>query len=111
MEISDLPAVNATLNGLAGAFLVAGYVLIKRGEVALHKRCMLAALAVSTLFLISYVTYHAFAGSRPFPGQGSTRLVYFAILISHIVLAAVIVPMAHVTARHGLFYLMLYQLY
>jgi putative membrane protein len=102
MGFSDLPAVNATLNGLAGAFLLAGYVLIRRGDAVLHKRCMLAALVTSTLFLLSYVTYHAFAGSRPFLGQGPIRFVYFAILISHVVLAAVIVPMALTTARHGL---------
>jgi uncharacterized membrane protein YozB (DUF420 family) len=102
MEISDLPALNATLNGLAGTFLVAGYVLIRRGEAMLHRRCMLAALATSTLFLVSYVTYHASAGSRPFPGQGVIRPVYFAILISHVVLAAIIVPLALMTARHGL---------
>ena len=102
MQISDLPAVNAILNGTAAAFLIAGYILIRRGRQELHKRCMLAALATSILFLISYVTYHAHAGSRPFPGQGGVRLLYFAILIPHVVLAAAIVPLALTTARRGL---------
>ena len=94
MQISDLPALNAVLNGTAGAFLIAGYILIRRGHRELHKRCMLAALATSTLFLISYVTYHANVGSRPFPGQGAVRLLYFAILIPHVLLAAAILPLA-----------------
>jgi len=102
VQISDLPAVNAILNGTAAAFLIAGYILIRRGRQELHKRCMLAALATSILFLISYVTYHAHAGSRPFPGQGGVRLLYFAILIPHVVLAAAIVPLALTTARRGL---------
>jgi putative membrane protein len=102
IEIGDLPAVNATLNGVAAVFLVAGYLLIKRGARDLHKRCMLAALTASALFLISYVTYHANAGSRPFPGQGAARVVYFAILITHVVLAAAILPLALVTTARGL---------
>ena len=102
MEIADLPAVNATLNGLAAIFLTTGYVLIRRGHRELHKRCMLAALTTSALFLVSYVIYHANIGSRPFPGQGVIRLVYFAILITHVILAAVILPLALVTAARGL---------
>ena len=102
MQISDLPAVNAVLNGSAAAFLVTGYILIRRGRQELHKRCMLAALATSTLFLICYVIYHANVGSRPFPGQGSVRVLYFAILISHVVLAVTIVPLALITAARGL---------
>ena len=102
MEISDLPAINATLNGLAAIFLTTGYVLIRRGHRELHKRCMLAALATSALFLVSYVIYHANAGSRPFPGQGVIRVVYFAILITHVILAAAILPLALMTAARGL---------
>jgi len=102
VEIGDLPAVNAVLNGTAAAFLAAGYVLIRRGRVELHKRCMLAALATSAVFLVSYVIYHANAGSRPFAGQGSVRVVYFAILITHVVLAAAILPLALITAARGL---------
>ena len=102
MEISDLPAVNATLNGLAAIFLTTGYVLIRRGRRELHKRCMLAALTTSALFLVSYVIYHLNIGSRPFPGQGVVRVVYFAILVTHVVLAVVILPLALVTAARGL---------
>ena len=102
MQISDLPAINAVLNGTAATFLVAGYVLIRRGQRDLHKRCMLAALTASALFLISYVVYHANVGSRPFPGQGVVRLVYFSILITHVALAAVILPLALTTAARGL---------
>ncbi len=102
LTISDLPAVNATLNGIAAILLVTGYVLIKRGRRRQHQWCMLGALGTSALFLISYVTYHLHAGSRPFPGQGPVRLIYFAILITHVILAAAIVPLALVTATRGL---------
>jgi putative membrane protein len=102
VTISDLPALNATLNGLSAIFLATGYVLIRRGQRELHKRCMLAALVTSSLFLVSYVIYHANTGSRPFPGTGAARVIYFAILITHVVLAAVIVPLALVTAARGL---------
>lgn len=102
MEIGDLPALNATLNGIAACFLVTGYVLIRRGRRDAHKRVMLAALVTSALFLISYVIYHANAGSQPFEGQGAVRVIYFAILITHIVLAATILPLALVTTARGL---------
>lgn len=102
MNISDLPALNATLNGIAAILIVAGFVLIKSGDQQKHKWCMLGALTTSALFLVSYVIYHANAGSRPFPGQGPIRLVYFTILITHVILAAVIVPLALVTAARGL---------
>ena len=100
--ISDLPAVNATLNGISAIFLTTGYVLIRRGRIELHKRCMLAALTSSALFLTSYVVYHLNTGSRPFPGQGAIRAVYFGILITHVVLAATIPPLAVITASRGL---------
>lgn len=102
MHLSDLPALNAILNGTSAVLLLSGYVLIRRGRVALHKRCMIAALVTSSLFLTSYVIYHANTGSRPFPGQGVVRVVYFAILITHVVLAVVIVPLALTTAARGL---------
>lgn len=102
MTIADLPALNATLNGIAAVFLAAGYYFIRRGQIARHRASMLAAFSTSVLFLISYVTYHANMGSRPFPGQGAIRAVYFTILITHIILAAAIVPMALVTLRRGL---------
>ena len=102
MQISDLPALNATLNGLAAIFLTVGYVQIRRGRRDVHKRCMLAALVTSALFLVSYVIYHLNIGSRPFPGQGVIRVIYFAILITHVVLAAATLPLALVTAARGL---------
>lgn len=102
MQIADLPALNASLNALATVFLVAGYACIRSGRRELHKKCMLAALTTSALFLASYVTYHANAGSRPFPGQGVVRVVYFAILIPHVVLAAAVLPLALVTTARGL---------
>jgi uncharacterized membrane protein YozB (DUF420 family) len=102
MAISDLPAVNATLNATSAVFLVTGYVLIRRGRVLLHKSCMLAALASSAVFLTCYVIYHLNTGSRPFPGQGAMRLVYFSILITHVLLAITILPLALVTAARGL---------
>ena len=102
IEIADLPALNATLNGISAIFLTAGYILIRRGHRRLHKRCMLGALTASALFLTSYVIYHANTGSRPFDGQGLVRSVYFAILITHVVLAAAILPLALVTTARGL---------
>jgi len=102
MSVSDLPALNATLNGLAALLLVTGYLFIRRGNRVRHQQCMLGALGVSALFLVSYVIYHLNAGSRPYEGQGPIRIVYFAILITHVVLAALIVPLALVTATRGL---------
>ena len=95
--ISDLPALNATLNGIAATLLLSGYVLIKRGHQRKHQLCMLGALATSALFLMSYLTYHYYVGSMPFRGQGWVRPLYFAILISHTILAAAIVPLVLIT--------------
>ena len=102
MEIADLPALNASLNALASVFLVVGYLLIRRGRRDAHRRSMLLALTTSALFLVSYVIYHANAGSVPFRGTGVVRIVYFAILIPHVILAATILPLALVTAARGL---------
>jgi uncharacterized membrane protein YozB (DUF420 family) len=101
-SVSSLPLVNALLNGLATILLLCGYVAIRRRRVQVHRRLMLSAFATSVLFLISYLIYHAHVGSRPFPGRGPIRAVYFTILISHIVLAAVIPPLAAVTLWLGL---------
>ena len=100
--IAALPTVNATLNAIAAVLLICGYVMIKRGRIQTHRRFMLAAFATSALFLISYVVYHANVGSKPFEGQGAIRWVYFAILLSHVVLAAIILPMALITLTHAL---------
>ena len=102
MSVSDLPTLNALLNLTAALLLVIGWRLIKAGRIAAHRRTMIAAFATSALFLISYLTYHAQAGSRPFTGTGILRIVYFSILIPHIVLAAAILPLAIVTLRRGL---------
>jgi uncharacterized membrane protein YozB (DUF420 family) len=101
-SISSLPLVNATLNGIATVLLVTGYVCIRRRRISAHRLSMIAAFATSVLFLISYVIYHAHAGSRPFPGRGLIRAVYFTILISHVVLAAVVPALAAVTLWRGL---------
>ncbi len=100
--VAALPPLNACLNATSAALLTAGYVFIRGRRVGAHRACMVSALVVSTLFLVSYVTYHALAGSRPFGGQGWVRLVYFPLLVSHIVLAAVIVPLALTTAYRAL---------
>ena len=102
IEITDLPVLNAMLNATAAIFLLSGYVSIRRGKRDLHKKCMLGALTASAVFLTSYVIYHANTGSRPFEGQGVVRVVYFAILITHVVLAAAILPLALMTASRGL---------
>jgi uncharacterized membrane protein YozB (DUF420 family) len=100
--LNYLPTVNAALNAVAGTLLVVGYVLIRQGRIQQHRRVMLAAFTTSALFLVSYVTYHANVGSRAFPGQGPIRVVYFTILISHIILAAAILPLALITLNYGL---------
>jgi uncharacterized membrane protein YozB (DUF420 family) len=102
IQLADLPALNATLNATSALFLSAGYLFIRSGRITPHKRCMLSALTASTLFLISYVVYHANTGSRPFPGIGPVRYVYFSILITHVLLAATILPLALITATRGL---------
>ena len=102
IEIADLPAVNASLNALATVLLATGWVLISQGKVEQHRRCMLAAFATSSLFLASYLVYHFNVGSIAFTGQGPLRILYFAILISHIVLAIDILPMALITLARAL---------
>ena len=102
MAVGDLPALNATLNGICAILLVIGYILIRQGRWPQHRAVMLAAFTTSVLFLISYVTYHASVGSRPFRGQGPVRRIYFALLISHVILAAAIVPLALITLSRGL---------
>ncbi len=101
-EVTDLPGVNATLNAISALLLSAGYFLIRTGRVGRHRACMLAACATSTLFLASYVVYHVNVGSVAFTGQGPVRIVYFTVLISHVVLAALILPLALVTLIRAL---------
>jgi uncharacterized membrane protein YozB (DUF420 family) len=102
MQLTDLPAVNATLNGISAVLLMVGYVLVRQRKLEQHRRVMIAAFSTSVLFLICYVIYHANVGSRRFPGQGPIRSVYFFVLITHIVLAALVPPMAIITLVRGL---------
>jgi uncharacterized membrane protein YozB (DUF420 family) len=101
-SISDLPTVNATLNATSAILLMIGYACIRRRKVAAHRVCMISACVTSTLFLISYLTYHYHHGSTPFPGQGWIRTVYFTILVSHTILAAAVVPLVLVTLSRAL---------
>jgi putative membrane protein len=96
------PALNATLNGSSAVLLIIGRWFIGRGRIAVHRAFMIAALVSSTLFLISYLYYHAHVGSVHFRGQGWSRPVYFTILISHTILAAFVVPMVVVTLSRAL---------
>ena len=102
VTVHDLPAVNATLNGIAGVLLLIGFLLIRSRNIELHRRFMLAAFAASALFLVSYLVYHAQVGSVRFTRQGVVRPVYFTILITHVVLAAAVLPLAIVTLSRGL---------
>ncbi len=97
-----MPGLNAILNGTSAVLLASGYVSILKKNVRLHRRLMMAAMAVSALFLTSYLVHKALGGGKHFPGAGWIRPVYFTILISHTILAAAIVPLAIVTLVHGL---------
>jgi putative membrane protein len=98
---SALATLNVLLNGGAGVALVAGYLCVRQRRVELHRRCMLTAFGLSSLFLVSYLIHHARVGSIPFAGTGFIRTVYLSILVPHIVLAAVIVPLALFTIYRG----------
>ncbi len=100
--ISHLPDLNAALNGLAAILLVRGIVLIKNGRRNQHRRTMLAAFFTSIVFLISYLVYHFNVGSVKFQGTGAIRIVYFAILLTHTILAVSVPFLAIVTLRRGL---------
>lgn len=100
--VGQLPDLNAALNSLSAVFLCAGYFFIRRNHRQAHRRCMLLALACSTLFLSSYLIYHFQVGSVRFTGQGWIRSVYFTILISHTILATAVVPLALVTLVRAL---------
>jgi len=98
----DLPAVNATLNAVSGVLLLIAYVHIRARRIQQHRRMMIAAFTTSSLFLISYLVYHAQVGSVPFPRYGFVRSLYFTILITHVTLAAAVLPLAVVTLSRGL---------
>lgn len=91
------PLLNACLNGASALLISSGFVAIRRRRIVVHKACMLAACATSVLFLVSYLLYHYQVGSTAFTGQGAIRAVYFTVLISHTVLAVVIVPLVVMT--------------
>lgn len=95
--ISYLPHVNAILNSTSAILLIAGYRLIRKGRINAHRNCQLTAFTTSALFLISYLTYHYYHGATRFPAQGIVRTLYFTILITHTILAVVIVPMILLT--------------
>ncbi len=102
MDVTQLPPVNATLNAASAVLLVLGYRAIRARAIERHRRLMVAAAATSTAFLACYLVYHAAVGSVRFTGQGPVRTVYFTILATHTVLAAVIVPMVLRTLYLGL---------
>jgi uncharacterized membrane protein YozB (DUF420 family) len=102
MSISDLPALNAILNSISAIFLATGYVFIRQKRISAHRICMVSAFVTSTLFLISYLSYHYHHGATKFQGQGVARFVYFTILITHTVLATAIVPMVIITFARAL---------
>ncbi|MEP6715092.1 MAG: DUF420 domain-containing protein [Terriglobia bacterium] len=100
--MSFLPTLNAILNGTAAILLVIGFLLIRRRRIQMHRRVMLTAFGVSCVFLISYVTYHLQVGSVHFQHTGTLRTVYFAILLTHTVLAAAVPVLAIITLKRGL---------
>jgi uncharacterized membrane protein YozB (DUF420 family) len=101
-QYAYFPALNASLNGTSAVLLLTGRVLIAKGRMVAHRFCMIAAVVASSLFLASYVFFHYKVGNILFLGQGWSRPVYFSILISHVILAIVIVPLAIVTLTRGL---------
>jgi uncharacterized membrane protein YozB (DUF420 family) len=102
VTVHDLPAVNATLNATSGVLLLAGYLLIRARRIQQHRQVMIAAFVASSLFLVCYVVYHAQVGSVPFTRQGFVRPLYFTILITHVTLAAAVLPLAILTLSRGL---------
>ncbi len=101
-SLTDVPALNATLNGLAALFLLLGLRAVRRGRIERHRTWMLVAATTSTVFLVSYVAYHLRVGSVRFTGQGPVRSLYFSILLSHTILAVVTVPLVLRTLYLGL---------
>jgi uncharacterized membrane protein YozB (DUF420 family) len=102
MDVHDLPHLNAALNALSVMWLILGFRFIRSGRREAHRRAMLTALATSACFLVSYLVYHANVGSTPFRSQGGVRILYFTILVSHSILAAVIVPLVGWTVLRAL---------
>ena len=101
-DVTWLPHLNAMLNATSGILLSAGYLAIRAGRIGRHRACMLGAVTVSVIFLISYVIYHLDVGSVPFTREGPIRIIYFAVLMTHAALAVVIVPLAAITVTRAL---------
>ena len=97
MSLADLPALNACFNATSTVLLTCGYVLIKRGRQNAHRNCMIGALASSTLFLVGYLTYHAYAGTTRFENPQWFRPIYLTILLTHTLLAVAVVPLVILT--------------
>jgi uncharacterized membrane protein YozB (DUF420 family) len=102
VTVHDLPAVNASLNALSGILLLVGFALIRARRIEQHRKVMLAAFATSSVFLICYLVYHAQVGSVRFTREGFVRPLYYTILVTHVTLAATVVPLALVTLTRGL---------
>jgi putative membrane protein len=104
MTVSDLPAVNASLNALATVFLTLGFIFIKRGQKIAHRNCMIAAVVTSAIFLFFYVLHKILVRGvhTPFGGEGFIRTAYYVMLLSHILLAMAIVPLVLITLNRGL---------
>jgi putative membrane protein len=102
VDIHTLPAVNASLNAISGVLLVVAYLLIRARRIEPHRRVMIAAFTTSSLFLICYLVYHAQVGSVRFTRQGFVRPLYYTILVTHVTLAAAVLPLAIVTLSRGL---------
>lgn len=101
-DITYLPLFNAIFNSFTFLFLLAALAAIRKKNIRLHRRFIFAAFTTTALFLISYVTYHVLAESTAYGGEGILKYIYFFVLITHILLAAVIVPLALVTVTRGL---------
>ena len=101
LDVRDLPALNAILNSLAAVLLLVGYALIRQGRKDAHRNVMIAALACSVLFLTSYLYYHYQVGSVRFQGTGQARTLYFAVLLTHTVLAAAVPFLAAITVIYA----------
>ena len=101
IEPGIIPSVNAALNATSAVMLVIGFMCIRRGQVTAHRTCMLTAFGLSSLFLVGYLVHHARVGSVPFAGTGPVRALYFGLLVPHIVLSALVLPLALTTIWHG----------
>ncbi len=102
MTLSDLPPINAGLNSLSTIFLTLGYIFIRQKKIASHRNCMIAAFCTSTIFLICYLVYHYYAGRTTFKDPQWFRPIYLTILLTHTVLAVVIVPMILMTLNRAI---------